>query len=137
MKETEQLNKGYIMQNSVTTVARHFSPRQQAIRSLLHLKATGLQAAGLGPLKEGITFSCSSALARQLLASPASPVLAALGKKVQFEIAVGQNGRFWINSGKSNMTILAANAIQQTEYQAPAEAEALASKLINQATGDI
>ena len=34
----------------------------------------GAQAAGFGPLQEGLVLTCSSALVRQLLASPPPPV---------------------------------------------------------------
>ena len=34
----------------------------------------GAQAAGFGPLQEGLVLNCSSALVRQLLASPPPPV---------------------------------------------------------------
>jgi len=33
-----------------------------------------MQAAGFGPLQEGVVVTCSSALVRQLLASPPPPV---------------------------------------------------------------
>jgi len=35
-----------------------------------------MQAAGFGPLQEGVVVTCSSALVRQLLASPPPPVRA-------------------------------------------------------------
>jgi len=38
--------------------------------------ATRMQAAGFGPLQEGVVVTCSSALVRQLLASPPPPVRA-------------------------------------------------------------
>lgn len=38
------------------------------------LKCSKAQAAGFGPLQEGLVLNCSSALVRQLLASPPPPV---------------------------------------------------------------
>ncbi|KAJ6242249.1 exosome complex component rrp40 [Anaeramoeba flamelloides] len=46
---------------------------------------------------------------------PRNKILSYLGKKLKFEIAVGVNGRIWINSGSVQDTILITNAIQKTE----------------------
>ncbi|KAI7734482.1 hypothetical protein M8C21_030290 [Ambrosia artemisiifolia] len=50
-----------------------------------------------------------------LLSSPPHPVLEGLGKKLSFEIAVGINGRFWVNASQSSTVILVGNAIQKSE----------------------
>jgi len=39
----------------------------------------------------------------------------ALGSKVAFELAVGVNGRVWVKAGSVSETILAANAIRNSE----------------------
>ena len=57
------------------------------------LRPPAAQASGYGPLKAGFVFSVSTALARQLLGRPPPPVLCALGRTLQFEVAVGVNGR--------------------------------------------
>ena len=44
-----------------------------------------IQAEDLGPVKDGLLVSCSTALARRLRAEPPAAVLTALGKHFQFE----------------------------------------------------
>ncbi|KAJ2000245.1 exosome non-catalytic core subunit rrp40 [Coemansia thaxteri] len=70
---------------------------------------------GYGELAEGFMFKCSLGLARRLIDTKA-PVLAALGKGLPFEVAVGVNGRVWVNAGTVQSTILVANAIRNSEY---------------------
>lgn len=62
-------------------------------RAILHPAA---QAAGFGPLKGGTLCRVSTQFARQLAARPA--FLAALGAALKFELAVGANGRVWVNA---------------------------------------
>ncbi|EEE55123.1 hypothetical protein OsJ_02901 [Oryza sativa Japonica Group] len=59
------------------------------------MDATG-KAAEFGQLKDGYMFDTSTGLSRMLLSSPTCPILEALGKKLSFEIAVGLNGRVWV-----------------------------------------
>ncbi|MFS8000558.1 putative exosome complex RNA-binding protein 1/RRP40/RRP4 [Helianthus anomalus] len=60
-------------------------------------------------------FESSTGLARALLSSPPHPVLEVLGKKLSFKIAVGINGRFWVNVSQLSTVILVGNAIQKSE----------------------
>eukprot|EP00887_Chlorella_sp_A99_P007047 scaffold2.g7047.t1 len=71
--------------------------------------------AGFGQLKGGYAFEVSTGLARALLARPPAPVLAALGAALQFEVAVGQNGRVWIDAPAPATVILVANAVASAE----------------------
>ncbi|XP_073269359.1 uncharacterized protein [Primulina huaijiensis] len=73
------------------------------------------KAAEYGPLKDGFMFESSTGLSRMLLKSPTCPVLETLGKKLAFEIAVGLNGRVWVNAVSPSIVILVANTIMQTE----------------------
>ena len=103
------------------------------IRMLLIL-GFHVQASGYGHLKEGYLEECSTALARKLLASPTAPVLAALGTHVQYEIAVGMNGRLWIRAGNVTTTILVTNAIIASEFLYPAQCNILVSRLVSAAS---
>lgn len=51
-----------------------------------------------GELKEGTLLRCKSGFTRFLLSS--NQVLSLIGKNFSFEIAIGLNGRIWINSDK-------------------------------------
>ncbi|KZV56559.1 protein binding protein [Dorcoceras hygrometricum] len=79
------------------------------------------KAAEYGPLKDGFMFESSTGLSRMLLKSPTCPVLEVLGKKLAFEIAVGLNGRVWVNATSPSIVILVANTILQTESLSPTQ----------------
>ncbi|KAL3642368.1 hypothetical protein CASFOL_013183 [Castilleja foliolosa] len=79
------------------------------------------KAAEYGPLKDGFMFESSTGLSRTLLSSPTCPVLETLGKKIAFEIAVGLNGRVWVNATSPSIIVLVANTIMKTESLSPVQ----------------
>eukprot|EP00232_Nephroselmis_pyriformis_P026659 CAMPEP_0182857518 /NCGR_PEP_ID=MMETSP0034_2-20130328/3095_1 /TAXON_ID=156128 /ORGANISM="Nephroselmis pyriformis, Strain CCMP717" /LENGTH=243 /DNA_ID=CAMNT_0024988759 /DNA_START=103 /DNA_END=831 /DNA_ORIENTATION=- len=88
------------------------------------------KSSGFGPLEGGYVFECTTGLARSLLARPPCTVLTALNKKIAFELAVGQNGRVWVNTGSPAETILVSNAILNAEFLTPAQTERMVGKLL-------
>ena len=91
-----------------------------------------VQASGFGPLKEGFLITSNTHYARRLLSRPPCAVLAALEKHLkQFEVAVGLNGKIWINSPSTARTVIACNAIQRAEFMNSAQTEVLVSKLVD------
>ena len=74
--------------------------------------ATG-KGEGLGPLKGGMVFDVSTAFARRLMMGTDKEgrskggvvVLEEVGEKVKFEVAVGRNGRVWVDSGGVRSTL--------------------------------
>lgn len=76
---------------------------------------------GLGPLIGGMVFNISLAMARRLmLPKPveqgALVILDELGGQgVPFEIAVGRNGRVWVDSKSVKGTMAIGKAIQETD----------------------
>ncbi|GJZ72747.1 putative exosome complex component rrp40 [Tanacetum coccineum] len=88
------------------------------------------KAGEYGILKEGYMFESSTGLARQLLSSPSHLVLEGLGKKLSFEIAVGINGRFWVNASQSSTVILVGNAIQKSESLSMVQQKIYLDKLL-------
>merc|ERR1712137_852115 len=70
------------------------------------------KAEGYGILGGGIMINCSLSESRKLL-NPQCEVLKYLGKKIPYEIAVGLNGRVWVNSNTPRRTILVANTIKR------------------------
>ncbi|KAF7124133.1 hypothetical protein RHSIM_Rhsim12G0164400 [Rhododendron simsii] len=91
--------------------------------------ATG-KAAEYGPLKDGYMFESSTGLARMLLNSPTCPVLETLGKKLSFEIAVGLNGRVWVNAEDPSTVILVSNAIMNSESLSGLQQKIMVDKLL-------
>jgi exosome complex component RRP40 len=65
-----------------------------------------------------------------LLSKPTSPVLEALGKSLSFEIAVGMNGRVWVNAATTATTILVSNAILNSEFLTAAQQHIMVQKLL-------
>ncbi|KAI3765823.1 hypothetical protein L2E82_15868 [Cichorium intybus] len=88
------------------------------------------KAGEYGVLKEGYMFESSTGLSRTLLSSPPCPVLEALGKKLSFEIAVGINGRFWVNASQPSTVILVGNAIQKSESLSVVQQKIYLEKLL-------
>lgn len=95
-------------------------------------QAHAVQASGFGHLKEGYLIHSNTQYARRLLNSPPCPILASLETHLkQFEIAVGLNGRVWVNSPSVSRTVIACNAIQRAEFLSKAQTELLVSKLVD------
>ncbi|KAK4753012.1 hypothetical protein SAY87_021810 [Trapa incisa] len=88
------------------------------------------KAAEYGPLKDGFMFECSTGLSRMLLSSPTCPVLEEFGKKLSFEVAVGLNGRVWVNAESPSTVIVVSNAILKSESLSSTQQRILARKLL-------
>ncbi|KAG8638816.1 putative exosome complex component rrp40 isoform X1 [Manihot esculenta] len=88
------------------------------------------KAAEFGALKDGYMFECSTGLSRMLLSSPTCPVLEALGNKLSFEIAVGLNGRVWVNATSPSTVIIVANAIMNSETLSGVQQKIMVEKLL-------
>lgn len=103
------LNTGDLIYARVITANRDMDPMLSCVDS------QG-RSSGFGALKEGLVVDCSIAHARALLARPPAPVLAAVGAKLQFELAVGMNGRVWLNSASCATTVKIANIILESQH---------------------
>ena len=96
-----------------------------------------LQASGFGPLKEGFLTSVNTHFSRTLLSRPPCPVLEALARHLQYEVAVGLNGRVWVNADSPTKIILVTNAISNSEFLTPAQTETLVAKLAEVSVTDL
>lgn len=121
------LKAGDIVYARVVAASRDMEPQ------LSCMDALG-RAAGFGHLKEGTLVTVTTSMARQLLGSPPAPILQALAQStMQFEVAVGLNGRVWVNGSTATTTILVANAISSSEFLTPEQAHLYISRLSSQA----
>ena len=85
--------------------------------------------AGLGQLSGGgFVFAVPLHLVRKLLTSECA-LLPSLGKNLQFEIAVGMNGRVWVRARTVRDTICLANAICAAEHMTNEEIKRMVAKL--------
>lgn len=75
------------------------------------------KAGNLGQLSsDGFLKNVSLKLAHQLL-DVENPLLRTLGKKFPFEIAIGMNGKVWINAKKAKDVLNLMNALLAAEHQ--------------------
>ncbi len=100
------------------------------------------KAEGYGELNGGYLFKCSISLAYTYTDTSTSGhslsrlldeecvLLKLLGKAVPFEIAVGMNGKVWVNSHTRKNTALIANAIINSEFLEVKQIQAMVAKLI-------
>ena len=75
----------------------------------------GGRALGFGQLKGGTMMSVKTGLARRLLSRPPLPALVALGETLAFEMAVGLNGRVWINADAAATVATVRTALMHLE----------------------
>eukprot|EP00658_Telonema_sp_P-2_P045610 TRINITY_DN3359_c0_g2_i2.p1 TRINITY_DN3359_c0_g2~~TRINITY_DN3359_c0_g2_i2.p1 ORF type:complete len:242 (-),score=52.04 TRINITY_DN3359_c0_g2_i2:225-950(-) len=83
-----------------------------------------------GPLTGGNVCKVSLSLAQRLLDNDA-PVLEALGNVVPFELAIGVNGRVWVNAETPRNMIVVANAIANSEFMTGPEAQKMVRDMLN------
>ncbi|KAI9733288.1 MAG: exosome non-catalytic core subunit rrp40 [Cirrosporium novae-zelandiae] len=77
--------------------------------------ATG-KSDGLGELKGGMVFDISKSMARNLMGKGGAVILEELGSKgLSFEVAVGKNGRFWVDSGNIRETLMVGTAVTDVD----------------------
>ncbi|KAI7838848.1 hypothetical protein COHA_007462 [Chlorella ohadii] len=88
------------------------------------------KASGFAHLKGGMVFEVSTTHARSLLSRPPAAVLSALGRSLQFEMAVGQNGRVWVDAPSAATVVLVANTVQSSEFLTPQQQEQLVAALL-------
>ncbi|KAI7869445.1 hypothetical protein BDF14DRAFT_1782127 [Spinellus fusiger] len=93
------------------------------------INPTTAKADGFGEVRGGYVFTCSLGLCRRLL-NPKTPILALLGEEIPFELAVGMNGRVWVNANTVKETILVSNAIQNSEYLSEDELHSMVQQLM-------
>lgn len=102
----------------VTLANKHMDPELECVSS-----STG-KSEGLGPLTGGMVFDISLGMARRLmLPRPADQgglvLLEELGSQgAAFEIAVGRNGRVWVDSKSLKGTLGIGRAIQEVDEKA-------------------
>ncbi len=116
-KTRPQLSSGSLVYARVTLANKHMDPEIECVSS-----STG-KSEGLGPLTGGMLFPISLGMARRLmLPKPADQgslvLLEEIGSAgVPFEIAVGRNGKVWVDSQNVKTTLAIGKAIQDTDIR--------------------
>lgn len=114
-KTRPQLVQGSLVYARVSLANKHMDPEIECMSS-----STG-KSDGLGPLTGGMIFTVSLGMARRLMMPKPTEqgklvVLEELGEAgVAFEIAVGRNGKVWVDSKNPRTTLAVGKAIQDTD----------------------
>lgn len=111
-KNRVNLNPGSVVYGRILVADPNIEPEMECVDSL-----TG-QAGGYGELKGGYVFDVPLAYARALLFE-GGPVLEAVGETAPFEVAVGMNGKVWVNADDLKTTWKVARCIQDGQKWAP------------------
>jgi len=133
-KTRPQLSYGALVYARVTLANKHMDPELECVSA-----STG-KSEGLGPLTGGMLFPISLGMARRLmLPKPVEQgnlvILEELGEAgVPFEIAVGRNGKVWVDSKSVKTTLAIGKAIQETDTKSLTvdEQKKLAKKLVKE-----
>ncbi|KAL3420431.1 Exosome complex component rrp40 [Phlyctema vagabunda] len=131
-KTRPQLSSGSLVYARITLANKHMDPELECVSS-----STG-KAEGLGPLTGGMLFNISLGMARRLMMpKPVEQgkvvVLEELGGlNIAFEIAVGRNGKVWVDSNSVKSTLAIGKALQETDEKGLSleEQKKLAKKLV-------
>ena len=114
-KTRPMLQSGSVVYARVSSASKHIDPELECVHP-----STG-KADGLGELKGGMLFDVSPGMARRLMMSNAQQdggvaVFNEFGESgLRFEIAVGRNGKVWINSENIKTVVAIGKAIVETD----------------------
>ena len=86
------------------------------------------QQAYFGPLAAGTSCVVSLQAARRLLEADEG-VLQLCGERVEYEVAVGMNGRVWVGCDSALATVLIVNAIVNAQYMNAQQTSAMVKQL--------
>lgn len=108
------LGPGSLVYARISMADKHMDPELECVHP-----GTG-RADGLGELKGGMVFDVSLGMARRLIMpDPAKQgcvvLLEECAEKIPFEIAVGRNGRIWVDAGDVGRTLMIGKAIVETD----------------------
>jgi exosome complex component RRP40 len=123
------LQVGAVVYARVAVANRDMDPELSCVSP--HVKARKDWVTGetvFGELKGGYVFECSLALARDLL-DERCYVLRCLGRYLPFELAIGANGRVWINSESPRHTVVVVNCILNSEGMSRSRTKMMVQKL--------
>ncbi|MCJ1381462.1 exosome non-catalytic core subunit rrp40 [Xylographa soralifera] len=115
-KTRPQLSSGSLVYAKVTSASKHMDPEITCCNP-----STG-KSDGMGELKEGMVFEVSLGIARRLLLAKQRDegglvILEEIAEKIPFEVAVGRNGKVWVNSKGVKEILLVGKALQETDKQ--------------------
>jgi exosome complex component RRP40 len=116
-KSRPQLSPGDLVYGCVSRAVKGEDVEIEGFNS-----ATG-KSEGMGQLKGGMVFEVSPAFARRLMMGKKGGVkiLEGVGEKIRFEVAVGRNGRVWVDSGNVRTTASIGKLLTDSDEKAWSE----------------
>ncbi|MCJ1232119.1 exosome non-catalytic core subunit rrp40 [Varicellaria rhodocarpa] len=113
-KTRPQLTVGSLVYARVISASKHLDPE------IVCYNPSSGKSEGMGELKGGMVFDVSLGMAKRLLMAKQKEdggilVLEEIAGKVPFEIAIGKNGKVWVNSRGVKEILLVGKALQETE----------------------
>lgn len=115
-KNRPQLKQGDVVYARVCKTSRWDDTEIECVNS------NTAKAEGMGPLTGGMVFDVSNAFARRLMMAGKMHggivVLEEVGQKIKFEVAVGRNGRVWVDSGSVRETAVIGRLLQTCDERA-------------------
>lgn len=116
-KNRPQLKSGDIVYARVSQTSKWDDTEIECVNS-----ATG-KGEGMGPLKGGMLWDISPEFARRLMMGTDKEgrskgnvaVLTDFGEKLAFEVAIGRNGKVWIDSGSIKETVAIGRTLREAD----------------------
>lgn len=107
---------GSLVYAKITSASKYMDPEITCCNP-----STG-KSYGMGELKGGMVFDISLGMSRRLLLAKQREeggvaVLEDIAEKIPFEVAVGRNGKIWVNSAGTKGTLSIGKALQETDEQ--------------------
>ena len=105
------LAPGALVYARIASASKHMDPELECIHP-----STG-KSEGLGPLKGGMLFEITVGMARRLMMGEKGCVgiLEGLAEKARFEVAIGRNGRLWVDSDNVRTTLAVGKAVVEVD----------------------
>lgn len=112
-KTRPQLSNGDLVYARVLTANRHVEVEIQCFN-----ENTG-KGEGMGPLKGGMLYDISCTFARRLMLGKKGGVvvLEDLSERCAFEVAVGRNGKVWVQAENVKVVIAVGRALVATDEE--------------------
>lgn len=111
-KTRPQLNPGALVYARVSKADKWSDAEIECVNP-----STG-KSDGLGPLKAGMLFEVSPAFARRLIMGAGKGgvvLLEEIGEKIRFEVAVGRNGKVWVDSASIAETVAIGRCLTEAD----------------------
>ena len=89
------------------------------------------RASGFGHLKGGMLVECANSTCQSLLSRPMPAYLATLGRELKFELAIGMNGRVWVNAADLTTIVTVSKVLRACDRKTDGERLRIVKDFLN------